>query len=87
MHSLCYDSGTNCLTGQAKKRGGEEMTFKELLKTKRWNYTTLARELGIKQNVVSKWGRKFCTPSPKRIKEIAQVLECTTDEVINALLA
>lgn len=73
--------------GIKREQGGEEMTFKELLKTKRWNYTTLARELGIKQNVVSKWGRKFCTPSPKRIKEIAQVLECTTDEVINALLA
>lgn len=62
------------------------MSFRELLKSKRWNYSTLARQLNVHPSVVRKWAIKTCTPSPKRIKEIAQTLECTTDEVIDALL-
>ena len=62
------------------------MNFKELLKSKRWNYSTLARRLNVHPSVVRKWAVKTCTPSPEKIKKIAQTLECTTDEVIDALL-
>ena len=63
------------------------MTFKELLKRKRWNYSTISKEINVCPAAVRKWSIKSCTPSPANIKKLAQVLECTTDEVINALLA
>lgn len=63
------------------------MTFKELLKSNRWNYSTMAKKINVCPSVVRKWAIKSCTPSPANIKKLAQVLECTTDEVINALLA
>lgn len=63
------------------------MTFKELLKDRRWNCSTLAKKFGVHPQTVLSWCQKKSSPSPKRIKEIAEILECTTDEVINALLA
>lgn len=62
------------------------MNFKELLKSKRWNCASLAREIGENPQSVFSWANKRCTPSPEKIKKIAQTLECTTDEVIDALL-
>lgn len=62
------------------------MTFKELLKSKRWNCSSLARQIGERPQTVVSWSLNRCTPSPKKIKRIAQTLECTTDEVIDALL-
>ena len=63
------------------------MEFKELLKSKRWNCSSLSKKLGVQRQTVYYWCKKSCIPSPKRIKEIAEILECTTDEVINALLS
>ena len=62
------------------------MDFRELLKSKRWNYSTVARAIGEDPRTVGQWGRRKCTPSPEKIKKIAQTLERTTDEVIDALL-
>ena len=85
------DENIKCIGGNnfndfCGTRGGEEMNFRELLKSKRWNCSTLAKAIGEKPQSVFSWANKRCTPSPEKIKKIAQTLECTTDEVIDALL-
>ena len=50
------------------------MDFRELLKSKRWNYSTVARAIGEDPRTVGQWGRRKCTPSPDKIKKIAQTL-------------
>ena len=63
------------------------MTFRELLKSKRYNYASLSKDLGLNPQSVYNWGRKRCTPSPEYIKRMSELLECSTDEVINSLLS
>lgn len=62
------------------------MKFKELLKSKRYNFLSMARELGVTHATVSGWSKKKSTPSPEKIKRMSVLLETTTDVVINALL-
>ncbi len=63
------------------------MDFRELLKSKRYNFLTMAKELGVTHATVSGWAKKKSTPNPETIKRMSELLEVTTDEVINALLA
>lgn len=60
--------------------------FKELLKNKRYNLTTLSKAMGLSRPTVRNWTIGHGTPSPEKIKKMSELLECTTDEVINALL-
>lgn len=62
------------------------MKFRELLKSKRFNFLSMAKELGVTRSTVSGWAKKKSTPSPEKIKKMSVLLETTTDEVINALL-
>ena len=62
------------------------MKFRELLKSKRWNYQTMAKALGVSRATVRNWAIKHGSPSPEQVKHMSELLECTTDEAINALL-
>ena len=62
------------------------MNFKALLKSKRWNFATMARALGVSHPTVRNWYIKHGSPSPEQERRMSDLLECTTDEVINALL-
>ncbi|MFQ7077163.1 MAG: helix-turn-helix domain-containing protein [Coriobacteriales bacterium] len=62
------------------------MNFKALLKSKRWNFATMARALGVSHPTVRNWYIKHGSPSPEQVRRMSDLLECTTDEVINALL-
>ena len=61
--------------------------FKELLKSKRYNCTTMAQALGVNRQTVSFWIRRKYMPRADEIKRMSELLECTTDEVINSLLS
>jgi len=63
------------------------MKFKELLKSKRWNYLTMAKAIGVSGQTVWCWAAKRYSPSPEKIKRMSELLECSTDEVINSLLS
>lgn len=63
------------------------MTFRELLKKKRYNCYTMAKELSLSEHTLYNWADKRSTPSPQKIKRMSELLECTTDEVIDALLS
>lgn len=63
------------------------MTFDELLKSKRYNRSTMAKELKLSSGAVFYWATKRSSPSPEQIKRMSELLECTTDEVINSLLS
>lgn len=63
------------------------MKFKELLKSKRYNFRSMAQELGVTHTSVMAWANKKSTPNPKTIKRMSELLGVTTDEVIDALLA
>ena len=62
------------------------MNFKALLKSKRWNFATMARALGVSHPTVRNWYIKHGSPSPEQVRRMSDLLECTTDEDINALL-
>ena len=62
------------------------MNFKALRKSKRWNFATMARALGVSHPTVRNWYIKHGSPSPEQVRRMSDLLECTTDEVINALL-
>ena len=62
------------------------MNFKALLKSKRWNFATMARALGVSHPTVRNWYITHGSPSPEQVRRMSDLLECTTDEVINALL-
>lgn len=63
------------------------MTFRELLKNKRYNCKTIAKELGVTGQTVYNWATKRNSPSPDKVKHMSELLECSTDEVINSLLS
>lgn len=62
------------------------MNFKELLKSKRYNFLSMSKALGVTHTTVSGWATKKSTPNPETIKRMSELLCVTTDEVINALL-
>ena len=63
------------------------MTFDELLKSKRYNRSTMATALGLAKSTVFYWAKKRSSPSPEQVKRMSEGLECSTDEVINSLLS
>ena len=63
------------------------MDFKDLLKSKRWSFAAMSKALGISPPTVRNWYIKHGSPSPEQVKRMSKLLECTTDEVIDALLS
>lgn len=62
------------------------MNFKELLKSKRFNCSSLARELNISPATVSLWANGSTEPKAEMIKKIAEICEIDIPVVFNAIL-
>lgn len=42
----------------------------------------LAKKLGVTQSVVAKWETNTCCPKSARLKDVADALGCTVDELL-----
>ena len=42
----------------------------------------LAQKLGVTQGAVNKWETSECCPKSSRLKEVAEALGCTVDELL-----
>ncbi len=62
------------------------MNFKDLLKSKRWNGSSLARALGVNRASVNYWINGKTEPSVETIKKIAELCEVAPSVVFNAVL-
>lgn len=62
------------------------MTLGELLKSKRWNGSSISKELGVDRATVSLWVRGKTEPKAETIKRIAELCEVKPSDVFNAVL-
>ncbi len=62
------------------------MNLRELLKSKRWNGSTLARELNTSSSVVNYWLNGKTEPNAEYIKQIAELCEVESSVVVDAIL-
>lgn len=61
--------------------------FYQLLKGQRYNFTTIAAALGVSRATVYNWAEGRHKPDAYKVKQMSELLECSTDEVINSLLS
>ena len=59
------------------------MRFRELMKSKSQTQVLLAKQLGVTQSLISQWMNGKCQPQVDMIPDIAKVLNCTVEEVVN----
>lgn len=50
--------------------------------SKGWNQTDLAKALGVTQLTVSNWETGITFPTPRRIKDVAEVLGISAEELV-----
>lgn len=62
------------------------MNLRELLKAKRWNSSSLSKELGITRSAVGYWLKGITQPKTEYIKQIADLCEVNCSVVIDAIL-
>lgn len=63
------------------------MKFKELLKSKRYNCRTLSKDLGLSYQTLYNWNKgKKGLRIFQTLKDMANTLDITTDELIDILL-
>lgn len=58
------------------------MTFKELLNSKKITCYSLAKLLGVSFQTVYSWAWGRCTPNPKTILQIKDILKVSAEEVL-----
>ncbi len=59
------------------------MLFKEFLKKNRYNYNTLADELGVSRITVASWDSGVTSPTIKQVSDLCRLLDVQPDEIIN----
>lgn len=64
-------------------KGGDGMNLENIRKEKQVTQLKLAKSLKVDQSTVSKWEKGITSPSIQTLKKIAQVLNCTVDDLIN----
>lgn len=62
------------------------MNLRELLKSKRWNGSSLAKALGLDRATVNLWIKGKTEPKSETIKKIAELCEIEPSAVFNAIL-
>ena len=62
------------------------MNLRELLKAKRWNSSSLSKELGISRSAVGYWLKGITQPKTEYIKRIAELCEVESSVVVDAIL-
>ena len=63
-------------------KGGDGMNLENIRKEKQVTQLKLAKSLKVDQSTVSKWEKGITSPSIQTLKKIAQVLNCTVDDLI-----
>ena len=58
------------------------MNLENIRKEKQVTQLKLAKSLKVDQSTVSKWEKGITSPSIQTLKKIAQVLNCTVDDLI-----
>ena len=58
------------------------MRIREIRKERGLTAESVARQIGVTQAALSNWENGARNPKPDMIVKIAQVLECTTDELL-----
>lgn len=59
------------------------MTFKQLRKKKKVSQRQIEQELQLSNSTVSKWEHGNLKPKLDKITQLAELLRCSTEEVIN----
>ena len=62
------------------------MNLGELLKSKRWNGSSISKELRVDRATVNLWVRGKTEPKAETIKRIAELCEVEPSVVFNAVL-
>lgn len=63
-------------------KGGDYMNLKNIRERKNVTQNYLANRLEVDQSTISKWEKEVCSPNIQTLKKIAQVLNCTVDDLI-----
>lgn len=63
-------------------KGGGEVLFKNYMKLNRWNYGTLAKELGVNRITVSNWDNNVTAPNVYQAKQLADLLGIKLDDIL-----
>lgn len=50
------------------------MLFKEYLKKNRWNYGSLAKEIGVSRITIASWDKGATSPSLQQAKKLIELL-------------
>lgn len=58
------------------------MNLENIRKEKQFTQLKLAKSLKVDQSTVSKWEKGVASPNIQTLKKIAQVLNCTVDDLI-----
>ena len=58
------------------------MLFKDYMKLNRWNYGTLAEELGVNRITISNWDNNVTAPSVYQAKRLADLLGIKLDDLL-----
>ncbi len=58
------------------------MNLENIRKEKKVTQIKLAQSLDVDQSTVSKWEKGHSAPSVQTLKKIAQLLDCTVDELV-----
>ena len=56
--------------------------IKHQRRKKKMTQDELAKKLGVTQNVISKWEKGYCAPKTARLRDVADALGCTVDELL-----
>ncbi len=59
------------------------MRFADLLKQKSITQTTLARQIGFSQSLISLWIRGDCQPQIEVLPKLAEALGVSVEEIVN----
>ena len=59
------------------------MNLENIRKEKQFTQLKLAKSLKVDHYTVSKWEKGVASPNIQTLKKIAQVLNCTVDDLIN----
>lgn len=63
-------------------KGGENMNIKKFRLSNNLTQKELANELKVERTTVSMWESNKSSPNIQTLKKIAQILNCTVDDLI-----
>lgn len=62
------------------------MSFKNIMKDRGFNQTSLAKKLGVSQVLIHKWISGKCEPQLEKLRELSEILKIDLEDLINSFL-